>query len=214
MPPSRRIQSRRVPVSPSQPISAQMVLCQHWLVRTEALKRLAAGAETIVLPNRDSESAAEWIRQSQSQIDQFKRLQLQVQRIESYLGRKPRTSDPKAAENAIWIAAARWVRALSQNGESDEAVARFLRNLVESHRTKKRGRPPGAMNYDRHALTALVRNDINPRLWAWPKLADELLACKLHTAHAWDSECTVRLKQAVKRLRAFLRDLASDFTVT
>ena len=210
MPANRRDKSRKVPVPSSPPISAQMCLYQHWRIRTEALRRLAASEESIVPPSRDSESVAEWMRQSQGQIDQFKRLQLQIQRIESYLGRKPRTRDSEGAENSNWIVSARWVRALIENGYPDEAVAGFLRNFEEGHKSTKRGRPPGAMNCDRLALTALVRHEIEPRLWTWPKLADELFACKLHCPHTWDSSCTVALKQAVKRLRAFLRELASE----
>jgi hypothetical protein len=68
MPSSGRNRNRRVPVPSSHPISAQMCLYQHWRVRTEVLKRLAASAESIVLPSRNSESVAEWMQQSQERI--------------------------------------------------------------------------------------------------------------------------------------------------
>jgi hypothetical protein len=41
------------------------------------------------------------------------------------------------------------------------------------------------------------------------KVADELLDCSRHVEHVWDSDCTVRLKQAVVRWQTFVRELQS-----
>ncbi len=210
MPPSRTQRHQENSARSSPPISAQKYLFMHWVLRMEALNRLAENSEVNEPPDRKSESIAEWMRKAQKYIDESNRLLLQIKRIQSYLGRNPKSIDPKIVETANWIATARWARALIQNGESDEAVARFLKNSAEG---QKRGRPSGAMNCDGQALRALVLHDSNPKWWTWPKLADRVLGCKVHTKHTSDSNCTAKLKQAVTGLRKFLRELESEFTV-
>ena len=67
-------------------------------------------------------------------------------------------------------------------------------------------------------LGALERHDSDPKQWSWPKVTDFILphckklTCLSHEAHTWESGCTLRLKKAAERLRAFLRELQSTET--
>ncbi len=200
-------------VSPS-PAPVQLRLFQHWKARNEALRRLTEEAKTHKPPNKETDSIPEWMGKAKKHIDETNRLLLQIARIQGYLGRDRKSIDPEIVTAAHWKARAQWVRRLIENGESDEAVASFLRSAVEGERKDKgRGRPSGSTDCDSQAMLALAIHDSDSKYWTWPKLADWLLGCKIHERHAWDSDCTVRLKKTVYRLRAFIRELDSECTV-
>jgi hypothetical protein len=129
-------------------------------------------------------------------------------RIASYLGQ----ALEQGVEEYDWqplsaLGAAKQIEAFTQNGESSETVARFLERWRNPPAKK---RPVGSVHNDGIALRALVLHESDPKRWPWPKAADALLDCKLHVEHVWDSDCTVRLKQAVVRLQTFVRELQSD----
>lgn len=213
MPPKEEGFEQRFAAAVSMPASAQRFLYVYWLLANELLKKLAEESAQIRPANRSGEDVRHWMRNAQEHIDKSGNLQLQLRRVESYLGHKPRKISPRALEDAKSLAAARWVRASIQNGDSDEDIAGWLRNFLSSSRKRKRGRPVGTMDYDGHALIALVLYDSAPRLWTYPILADSLLGCKAHKPHTSESDCTGKLKKAVGRLRKFLRELGYEQTV-
>lgn len=88
-----------------------------------------------------------------------------------------------------------------------QIAADDLRASGGTRRKRGRGRPPGSTSADVSALQAFALRESDPKRWSWPKLADELLHCKAHKAHQWDSSCTVKLKMRVWKLRAFLKEL-------
>src|SRR5262249_27540795 len=71
---------------------------------------------------------------------------------------------------------------------------------------RERGRPRGAMVPDLTPLRALAMHNSDPERWTFPRIADELLNCKMHAQHKWDDGCVAALKQSVSNLRKFLRD--------
>ena len=129
--------------------------------------------------------------------DHEERLAL-IRRIASYLGLPWNVSRST-------LQATKQVRAMIQDGCCDEQIALFLDRYLGN---QKSGRPQGASIPDRTALRALELRDRDGSVWTWPKLADELLNCKAHPEHNNDSECASKLKQAVTRLRVFLKELS------
>jgi hypothetical protein len=93
-------------------------------------------------------------------------------------------------------------------GASDEYIALYLE--IYLLQGKGRGRPKATYDAEGYALQALELHDTNPKVWNWPKLADRLLNCKIHSRHSSESPCTGKIKKATERLRAFLKELQSE----
>jgi hypothetical protein len=185
-----------------------MFLYLHWRAMNEAMKNLGKNEDSAELVNQESESVPEYVRNIQDEVDKFKWLAANIRRVEAYLGKEYTAHKPTSQmiEDARFIAASKGVRALIQSGESDESVAALLKDSFSSaphHPDQKSGRPVGSLACDECAVNALELHDSYPNEWTWPKLADELMECK-HTTHAWDSDCTARLKKSVERLRKYL----------
>jgi hypothetical protein len=186
-------------------LSTQQILWFHWLRSLERLRALARVSEDRPPLNQDTPYSPERERKAIAIVLGFELLTARMHRIQSYLepGKKRPVSDVLSA-----LSAAQLIRANIHKGDSDEAIALFLGKWREPD--KKRGRPKGSNDSESVALLALQLHDNNPKLWTWPKVADQLLKCKSHKVHSWDSDCTAKLKQAVTRLRAFLKELESD----
>jgi hypothetical protein len=132
-------------------------------------------------------------------------LTARMRRIQGYLAQ---TQNRPASEALSALNAAELIRESIRKGDSDEAIALFLEQWKKP--ATKRGRPRGSNHFESVVVLALQLHDSNTKVWTWPKVADQLLNCKSHSAHEWDSECTATLKQAVTRLRVFLIELQSD----
>jgi hypothetical protein len=139
-----------------------------------------------------------------------------LRRIECYLGFEPKQLDPEnigpgLAELEKYTDAVRCIRVLIQSGESEETIIALLMLLVPSSNANgKCGRPKGTIDHDESVLSAMELRDSDPKEFSWPKLADELLDCKVHNPHTSESECVDKLKKAVKRLRVFLQKLGYE----
>jgi hypothetical protein len=190
--------------------TARRFLYLYWLLANAHLNKLADESAQIRPVDWRSEDVRAWMRKVQEHVDESDSLMLQLRRVEGYLGHKATEIDPRTVEDMDFLTVAKWVRALTQNGDSDEDIARWLRNFLSPRSKSKRGRPAGVIDCDGHALDALVLHDSAPRLWTYPKLADVLLGCKAHKPHTSESDCTGKLKKAVERLRKFLRELGYE----
>ena len=135
-----------------------------------------------------------------------------LRRIEGYLGHAPRKINPKTLEDAKCLEAVRWIRAATRENWPEERIASWLSNYLRSHARTKRGRQAGTVDIDGHEVMALTLHGWDPKLWSYPKLADELLGCKRHKSHTADSDCVDKLKKAVARLRTFLQELGYKLT--
>lgn len=197
----------RLTATLSMPESAQRFLYVYWLAATEWLKQSAEESATPHLPPLTGEDLPKWVQSAGGLIAKREMLMEQVRRIEGYLGHAPRKIDPKILEDAKCLEAVRWIRAAFQYGWSDERIAAWLSSYLRPSTKAKRGRPAGTVDLGRTAVMALTLHEWNPKLWSYPKLADELLGCKSHKRHTVDSDCVDKLKKAVKRLREFLNDL-------
>jgi hypothetical protein len=186
-------------------LSTQQLLWFHWLRSRERLKALLGTSENRPPLNQDTPYSLERERQANAIVLGNEFLTVRMRLIQSYLspGQNQPVSDTLSA-----ISAAQLIRTNIQRGDSDEAIALFLEEWKKPK--KKRGRPKGSNDSESVAVLALQLHDSNPKLWTWPKVADQLLKCKSHNVHNWDSDCTAKLKQAVTRLRAFLKELQSD----
>jgi len=186
-------------------LSTQDLLWSHFLLSWERLRALASISEDRPALNQHTEYSPELVSQAYARALGFELLFSRMRRIQGYLDsrRKRPMSDALSA-----LEFAKSIRANIQRGDSDEAIAFFLERWKSPE--KRRGRPKVSSDSESLAVLALQLHDSNPKLWTWPKVADQLLNCKSHTPHEWDSECTARLKQAVARLRAFLKELQSD----
>jgi hypothetical protein len=184
----------------------------------DEVKTLVENRDSIESMNRQFKSVPEYIRNIQEHLDKSNWLTTEIRRVEGYLGKEHTTQKPtpQMIEDSRCIATARCVRVFIQSGESDKSVAVFLKDSFSSASPKtkqKRGRPIGSLDCDGYAVNALELRDSHPRYWTWPKLADELMGCKSHTAHTCDSECTARLKKSVARLHKYLEELGYFATV-
>ncbi len=198
----------RLVVAKSMPESAQRFLYLYWVLATEWINRQAAESVNPVPPPRNGKDIPEWMRKAQVYINKTECQIEQFRRVESYLGRKPQKIDQKKSEDVNCLTAARWIRAAAQDDYSDEENAAWLRNFL-THSTKgKVGRRAGTVDSDGHALLALVLYELEPKVWSYPKLADHF--CKSHKKHTADSDCVDKLKKAVRRLRAFLKELGYE----
>lgn len=188
-----------------QGLSTQQYLWFHWLRSRERLRALASLSENRPPLNEHTKYSPELLRQANARVLGFELLFARMRRIEGYLGSG---RQPSVTSNPSTLEAAKTIRANIEKGDSDEAIALFLEKWQGPN--KKRGRPKGSNDSDSMAVLALQLRDSSPNLWTWPKITDRLLNCKTHRVHSWDSDCTTKLKQAVARLRAFLRELQSD----
>lgn len=189
------------------PASAQRFLYVYWLAATEWLKQSAEKSTVPQLPPLRDDGLIEWAHSAEDHIAKSEILIERIRRIEGYLGHAPRKIDPKILEDAKCLESVRWIRAAVQEGWPDEKIASWLSSYLRPSTKGKRGRLAGTVDYDGHALLALVLYDWNRKLWSYPKLTDELLGCKSHQQHTADTDCVGRLKKAVARLRAFLQEL-------
>lgn len=180
-------------------------LIVYWLAAVERLGTLNEEASHEHPASNKFEDVCAWMRPAKKRIEESEELIGQLRRIESYLGHTPRKIDPNILADAKYLTAAREIRA--QSGDSDEGIASFLKNYLGTNSKRTRGRPVNTFDFDNHAMLAFVLRRKDRRAWSYPKLADALLGCKSHKAHAHDTDCTVRLKKAVERLRKFLREL-------
>lgn len=185
-----------------EPGSARQLLEKHWhRLNLEELLRLS---KLTPLTHRHTEYSPECMRELDENLDAVNLHVSRCRRIASYLG--------QAVEELEWKplsarGAARQIEAFIQNGENHETIARFLERWRNP--PIKKGRGVGSIDHDGIALRALELHESDPKKWRWPKVADELLNCKRHVEHVWDSDCTERLKQAVVRLQTFIRELQS-----
>jgi hypothetical protein len=186
-------------------LSTQELLWFHWLRSRERLKTLGSHSENRPPLNQDTQYSPEREREANAVVLGYELLTARMRRIESYFS--PSLQQP-ASDTLSALSAAQLIRTNIQRGDSDEAIALFLEQWKNPE--KKRGRPKGSS--DSHSVTvlALQLHYSNPTRWTWPKVADQLLNCKLHTAHDSESSCTVTLKQAVTQLKRFLKELQSD----
>lgn len=189
----------RVSDALSMPDSPQRFLYMYWLAGNERLKMLANETRNTL--------DGVWMRNTKKRVDEATELIRQLRQVERYLGHKPKEIDPRILEDAMYLTTARWVRASVHNGDSDELIACFLRHSLGAGQKRGRG---GAVAPDSHALLALTLRESYPAFWSYPKLADQLLGCRVHKEHAHDTSCTLTLKKAVERLRRFLRELGYE----
>ena len=186
-------------------LSTQQLLWFHWLRSRERLTALAKVSEDRPPLNQDTPYSPERERQAKAVVLGFELLTARMRRIQSYLNYAQRRP---ASEALSALSAAKVLRENIQRGDSDEAIALFLDQWRKPD--KKRGRPRGSNDFESVVVLALQLHDSNKKFWTWPKVADQLLNCKSHVAHKCDDECTARLKQAVTRLRAFLKEIEFD----
>jgi len=182
--------------------SVRQLLEKHWhRLNLEELLRLSG---ITPLSNRHTEYSPECMRELDENLEAVNLHVSRCRRIANYLGQGVEEYEwkPLSARGA-----ARQIEAFIQNGEDSETITRFLERW--RNQPIKKGRPAGSVDHDGIALRALELHESDPKKWPWPKVADELLECKLHIEHVWDSDCTVRLKQAVVRLQTFVRELQS-----
>jgi hypothetical protein len=182
--------------------SARLILEKHWhRLNLEELLRLSG---ITPLCNRHTEYSPECMRELDENLEAVSLHVSRCRRIANYLGRDVKEFEwqPLSARGV-----ARQIEVFIQNGEDSETIARFLERWRNP--PAKKGRPAGSTDHDGIALRALELHESDPKKWPWPKVADELLGCKRHVEHVWDSDCTVRLKQAVVRLQIFVRELQS-----
>jgi len=184
-------------------LTVQQQLWFHWLRSAERLKLLLGSVSDGPPLNEHTPYSPERLRRAEAIVLGSDMLIARMQRIERYLGYERPKSGPASA-----LEAAKIIRRNMQRGDSDEAIALFLEKWREP--SKKRGRPKGSSDSESVAVIALQLRDSNPKSWTWPKIADQLLNCKSHITHGWESDCTAKLKQSVTRLRAFLKELYSD----
>jgi hypothetical protein len=186
-------------------LSTQQLLWFHWLRSSERLTALAKVSKDRSPLNQDTPYSPERARQANAVVLGFELLTARMRRIQSYLnhGQKQPVSETLPALNA-----AKLLRENIQRGDSDEAIALFLGQWRKP--AKMRGRPSGSSDFESVVVLALDLHDSDPKSWTWPKVADKLLNCKSHAAHKYDDECTAKLKQAVTRLRVFLKEIQSD----
>ena len=187
-------------------LSAQELLWFHWCRSRERLRALASMAENRLPLNENTEYSPELVRQANARALGFQLLFARMRRIENYL-EQGRMKRPLLGTLSA-LSAAELIRANVQRGDSDEAIALFLENWRKPAR--KPGRPTGSSDCESIAVLALQLHDSDPRRWTWPKVTDQVLNCKSHAVHDSDSECTAKLRQAVTRLRTFLKELQSD----
>ena len=195
----------------STSVSVHQILLLHLIASFADASKEAKLLEMIWSPDPQSETMPEWTQDLEEHHADLGRILLRIERIEHYLGRKPRSRDADADESTDWALKARWVRGMIQRGASNEDLACYLESPLRRDSTaRRRGRPSGTMNNDGLALQALEIYNSNPEFWTWPKLADRVFAdCKAHSKHKADDSCTVKLRQAATRLRAFIRELES-----
>jgi len=180
--------------------SVRPLLEKHWhRLNLEELLRLS---KITALNNRHTEYSPECMRELDEDLEALNHHVSRCRRISSYLGQEVKEYEWKQLSAR---GAARQIEAFIQNGENFETIARFLEKWRSP--PTKQGRPAGSINHDGIALLAFELHESDPKKWTWPKVADELLNCKSHVEHVWDSECTVRLKKAVTRLQEFVQEL-------
>ncbi|MGA7830599.1 MAG: hypothetical protein WCA21_06545 [Terracidiphilus sp.] len=197
--------------SSSAPALVHQILCLHLIATLADAAQQMKMIEMTRPPDSQAETMPEWRQRILKYDDELGRLLLQIERIENFMGRKQKCRNADPAESFDWTFMARLVRGMIQRGASDEYLAAYLKRSMGGGSTgRKHGRPSGAMNYDGLALQALEIHNMNPKFWTWPRLADRVFAdCKAHSKHTSDDSCTVKLRQAVTRLRAFIRELES-----
>jgi hypothetical protein len=188
---------------------ARQLLMDHWnRLYLEELLRLS----TISPLNRNTEYLAEHMCELNENLEAMNQHVVRYRQIASYLGHELPPAhqlnggyEPKSLSA---ISVARMIRVFFDNGESDETIASLLESWQQH--TPKPGRPTGAATADGLALVALELHESDPKKWSWPRIADEFCEHrKSHAPHGWDSPCTASLKQSVKRLQKFLRELES-----
>jgi len=188
--------------------SPKVVLLFHWMATRASLKKLLSERPV----KRESESLPEYMRRVRDHLDECNRLRLLIRRIDGYFGRKRRKPAPSGINAIDFHRAAKSVRVLIDNSGSDELIADYLKGLFSSQK-RLGGRPRGAMDSDRRVLDAFVLHESDPRRWTWPKVADELLKCKIHKKHTSEDSCTRKLSKAGERLRAFLKTFSLEETL-
>jgi len=186
-------------------LPTQQLLWFHWLRCRERLRALASSSENRPPLNQQTEFSAEQLRQAEAFLEGWELLTARMRRIENYLDSQRKRS---ASEALSTLELAKTIRANIQRGDTDEAIAFFLERWKTPE--KKRGRPKGSNDPENVTVLALQLHESNPKLWTWPKIADQLLNCKLHVAHEADSNCAVNLRQAVSQLKKFLKEMQSD----
>ena len=187
-------------------LTTQELLWFHWLRSRERLRALASMSDNRPPLTEDTKYSPELVRQANARAQSYQLLFARMRRIEGYLEQGQKKHSLPDSLSAM--SAAELIRANIARGDSDEAIALLLKNWRKPARNP--GRPIGSNDSESVVVLALQLHDSNPKQWTWPKVADRVLNCKLHTKHEWDSECTARLKQAVSRLQAFLKELQSD----
>lgn len=174
------------------------LLMAHAFVKSKLLREIAerqATANAIAGPKQELEEI----------LKEGNRHSVDLRRIASYLGHEWLPPKPTTFH------AAKQIRAMIENGDTDEKIALYL-NIYLLQR-KKRGRPSATYRNSEFALRALELHDSDPDKWTWPKIADALLSCKSHSHHVWDSSCTNRVKREAHRLRAFLEQLQTEYLI-
>ncbi|MGA3263769.1 MAG: hypothetical protein ABSC47_06960 [Terracidiphilus sp.] len=207
MTPDGRDFRERLTEALSMPESAHRFLYVYWLAATKWLKRSDEESTIPQLPPLIGEGIPEWVRSSEETIAKREMLIERLRRIEGYLGHAPRKINPKTLEDAKCLEAVKWIRATTREGWPEERIASWLSNYLWPRARAKRGRQAGTVDLDGHAVMALTLHGRDPKLWSYPKLADQLLGCKRHKQHTADSDCVDKLKKAVARLRTFLQEL-------
>jgi hypothetical protein len=194
--------------------SAQQFLFLWWVLATERLKRLKDESPHPVPPLRNGESLPEWVLAIQNHVNRVENLTLLIMRAQGYLGHPLRKIDPQKQQYLKRLIAEQWIRAAVQGDCSNEEIANWISAFLTPSTKGKDRRPKGAVANNRVVLLALVLNEKHPDTWNFPKLADQLLGCKAHEEHKWDTSCTRSLAKAVERLRTFLAELGYKPTAT
>ena len=190
-------------IVPFEAGSVRQLLEKHWhRLNLEELLRLS---KTSPLDNRHTEYSPERMRELDENLESVRLHVSRCRRIASYLGHELPEYEWKSLSA---LGAARLIDTFIQNSESYETIALFMEMWRKP--APKLGRPTGAIIPDGLALRALELHESDPKRWTWPKVADELLNCKVHATHNWESDCTDRLKKAVSRLQAFAKKLQSE----
>lgn len=150
----------------------------------------------------------------QSERSEQKRLALLIQRIGSYLGQPINLHDFPSP-----LGAAKHIHTMFERGCSEEEVSYFLMNWRPTKEEKKNfgWKKP---NYGKNRVAndlPLVALGLFHRGKSWPAVMDDLIAAGLHkcklTDHSSDSNCCKNLEGSIEELRAFLRELRSEFSI-
>ena len=208
MPAAQKKSDELLPPTPSLLNPARLFLFLHWLFINQWLQEQK---EPPPVPLNQG-AVSEWIYEAEEQLRTTKQYLSEYELCERYLGHVPPKiePDPKQLEEELILRGVQLMRSAVSQGWTDERITTWLSSYFRSVTQAKRGRPARTVSSDGIALRALELHDFDPKGWTYPMLADVLLGCRKHKQHTADSECVDKLKKAVARLRAFLREIGYE----